>query len=58
MHMLRSDAPHFLKFGEICFSTAYPGVTKGWHEHNEINTKLLCSFRNDGKLVLFDNVKT
>ena len=26
MHMLRVDAPNFQKFGEIYFSTAYPGV--------------------------------
>ena len=25
----------FEKFGEIYFSTAYPGVIKGWHEHKE-----------------------
>ncbi|MBI2069762.1 MAG: dTDP-4-dehydrorhamnose 3,5-epimerase family protein [Elusimicrobia bacterium] len=33
MHMLRSDDPHFDKFGEIYFSTVYPGVIKGWHLH-------------------------
>ena len=35
MHMLRSDDPHFKKFGEIYFSLAYPGVIKGWHEHTK-----------------------
>ena len=33
MHMLRSDDPHFEAFGEIYFSTVYPGVIKGWHRH-------------------------
>lgn len=33
MHMLRADAPHFEKFGEVYFATAYPGVIKGWHLH-------------------------
>lgn len=33
-HMLRADAPHFEKFGEIYFSKVYPGVIKGWHVHN------------------------
>ncbi len=31
MHMLRSDAPHFVSFGEIYFSCVYPGAIKGWH---------------------------
>jgi dTDP-4-dehydrorhamnose 3,5-epimerase len=33
MHMLRVDAPHFECFGEIYFSTVYPGRIKGWHRH-------------------------
>lgn len=36
MHMLRRDDPHFEKFGEIYFSTAYPGVIKGWHVHKKM----------------------
>lgn len=36
MHMLRSDAPHFERFGEIYFSVAYPGVVKGWHRHTRM----------------------
>lgn len=36
LHMLRCDAPHFEKFGEIYFSTVYPGVIKGWHLHKEM----------------------
>jgi len=36
MHMLRSDAPHFTQFGEIYFSTAYPGVIKAWHIHKRM----------------------
>ncbi len=35
-HMLRADAPHFEKFGEIYFATAYPGVIKGWHLHKSM----------------------
>ncbi|MFH0928594.1 MAG: dTDP-4-dehydrorhamnose 3,5-epimerase family protein [bacterium] len=34
MHMLRADAPHFQKFGEMYFSVIYPGVTKGWKIHS------------------------
>lgn len=37
MHMLRADAPHFQQFGEIYFSTVYPGAIKGWHIHTEMS---------------------
>ncbi len=33
MHMLKRTDPHFIEFGEIYFSTVYPGVVKGWHRH-------------------------
>jgi dTDP-4-dehydrorhamnose 3,5-epimerase len=36
MHMLRADAPHFERFGEIYFSTVYPGVVKAWHLHQRM----------------------
>ncbi len=36
MHMLRSDAGHFVSFGEVYFSTAHPGVVKGWHRHRRM----------------------
>ena len=36
MHMLRADDPEFEGFGEIYFSTIYPGVIKGWHIHKEM----------------------
>ena len=36
MHMLRSDDPDFQRFGEIYFSTIYPGVIKAWHLHKEM----------------------
>lgn len=35
-HMLRNDDEHFESFGEIYFSTVYPGVVKGWHLHHEM----------------------
>ena len=31
--MLKSTDTNFENFGEIYFSTAYPGVVKGWHEY-------------------------
>ena len=36
LHMLREDSPGFERFGEIYFSTVYPGVVKGWHLHHEM----------------------
>ena len=54
MHMLRADSPHFKQFGEIYFSTAYPGVIKGWHEHTQqIQNYAVVSGMI--KLVLYDN---
>ncbi len=57
MHMLRADAPHFIKFGEIYFSTAYPGVVKGWHEHTK-QVQNYCVISGMIKLVLYDNRQT
>lgn len=53
MHMLRSDAPHFEEFGEIYFSTAYPGVVKGWHDHTR-QTQNYAVVSGMIKLVLYD----
>lgn len=33
MHMLRSDSPLFVNFGEIYFSVVNPGVIKAWKRH-------------------------
>jgi dTDP-4-dehydrorhamnose 3,5-epimerase len=54
MHMLRCDAPHFQKFGEIYFSTAFPGVIKGWHEHTR-QVQNYAVIQGMIKLVLYDN---
>ena len=35
-HMLREDGEQFERFGEIYFSTIYPGVVKGWHLHQRM----------------------
>lgn len=53
MHMLRRDDPHFREFGEIYFSTAYPGVVKGWHLHR-VMTLNYAVVTGTIKLVLFD----
>lgn len=36
LHMLREDSSTFERFGEIYFSTVYPGVVKGWHRHKRM----------------------
>ncbi len=36
LHMLRDDSATFERFGEIYFSTVYPGAIKGWHLHREM----------------------
>ena len=36
MHMLKSTDPYFENFGEIYFSSIYPGVIKGWHWHERM----------------------
>lgn len=54
MHMLRSDAPHFEKFGEIYFSTVYPNVIKGWHIHKKMTINYAV-VKGMIKLVLYDD---
>ncbi len=53
-HMLRSTDPHFLQFGEIYFSSIYPGVVKGWHLHREmtLNYAVIVGMV---KLVIYDD---
>ena len=36
MHMLRSDNPHFERFGEIYFSTTRPNTIKAWKRHKRM----------------------
>lgn len=53
MHMLRVDDPDFERFGEIYFSTVYPGVVKGWHLHSEMTLNYAVVYGTI-KLVLYD----
>ena len=54
MHMLRSDDPDFEKFGEIYFSTIFPGVVKAWHLHKEMILNYSVIF-GMVKLVIYDD---
>jgi dTDP-4-dehydrorhamnose 3,5-epimerase len=52
-HMLKRTDPHFKEFGEIYFSTVYPGAIKGWHRHKELTLNYAC-VSGRVKLVLYD----
>lgn len=52
-HMLRRSDPHFQEFGEIYFSTVYPGVVKGWHLHERMTLNYACIVGSI-KLALYD----
>jgi dTDP-4-dehydrorhamnose 3,5-epimerase len=53
MHMLKATDPHFLQFGEIYFSCAWPGTVKAWHIHQTMTVNnAVISGR--AKLVLYD----
>jgi dTDP-4-dehydrorhamnose 3,5-epimerase len=54
MHMLKRTDPHFIEFGEIYFSTVYPGVVKGWHKHSGMTLNYAC-IHGRVKLALFDD---
>jgi len=54
MHMLRKDDLDFEEFGEIYFSTIYPGAIKGWHLHKEM-TLNYAVIGGMIKLVLYDD---
>lgn len=53
MHMLKESDEHFLRFGEIYFSCAWPGALKAWHIHKSmtINNSVIVG---RAKLVLYD----
>ena len=53
MHMLKATDEHFIAFGEIYFSCAWPGTIKAWHVHQTMTVNnAVVSGR--AKLVLFD----
>src|SRR5581483_6423598 len=56
MHMLRADAAHFERFGEIYFSVVYPGAIKAWHLHKRMALNYAVVHGNI-KLVLYDDRK-
>ena len=53
MHMLKATDPHFINFGEIYFSCAWPGVVKGWHIHQRMTINN-AAIVGRAKLVMYD----
>ena len=51
---LRADDEMFTKFGQVYFTTAYPGVVKAWHCHKIQFDNFVC-VRGLIKLVLYDD---
>ena len=56
-HMLKRTDPHFTAFGEVYFSTIYPGVVKGWHRHRNMTLHYVC-IHGRVKLVIYDERET
>lgn len=54
MHMLRADAAHFEKFGEIYFSVVHRGAIKAWHIHKEMTLNYAVPVGKI-KMVLYDD---
>ena len=57
LHMLRATDAHFERFGEIYFTTIYPGLIKGWHRHRELTLNYACVVGRI-KLVIYDDRET
>ena len=53
MHMLKKTDPHFVGFGEIYFSTCWPGAIKAWHIHKKMTLNNVVISGN-AKLVVVD----
>jgi dTDP-4-dehydrorhamnose 3,5-epimerase len=54
LHMLRSDAPDFIRFGECYFSEILPGAVKAWKRHR-LQTQTLAVPMGKIRMVMYDN---
>jgi dTDP-4-dehydrorhamnose 3,5-epimerase len=54
LHMLRADAPHFQRFGEIYFSIVNPGAVKAWRRHRSAVMNLAVPV-GDAVVAIFDD---
>jgi len=51
--IIRADDPWFEKFGQVYFTTTYPGVVKAWHFHR-LQTDHFYTVRGVIKLGMYD----
>lgn len=51
--IMRADDPWFEKFGQVYFTTTYPGVVKAWHYHRK-QTDHFYVVRGTVKVALYD----
>lgn len=54
LHMVRTDAPGFERFGEIYFSEAAPGAVKGWKRHQRMTQRFAVP-SGRMRIVIFDD---
>jgi len=54
--IMRADDPWFQKFGQVYFTTTYPGVVKAWHYH-EKQTDHFTVIKGTVKIALYDERK-
>jgi dTDP-4-dehydrorhamnose 3,5-epimerase len=54
--IMRADDPWFKKFGQVYFTTTYPGVVKAWHYHKK-QTDHFYVTKGMLKVVLYDERK-
>lgn len=54
LHMLRSDASEFIRFGECYFSEILPGAIKAWKRHH-IQTQNIAVPVGRIRVVIYDN---
>lgn len=54
LHMLRSDAPEFTRFGECYFSEVLPGAIKAWKRHRA-QTQNLAVPAGRIRIVIYDD---
>ena len=53
MEILRCDDDLYENFGQVYFTTAYPGVVKAWHLHRKQRDNITC-VNGMVKVVLYD----
>jgi len=54
--IMRADDPWFEKFGQVYFTTTYPGVVKAWHYHKK-QTDHFYVIKGMVKIALYDERK-